>query len=240
MRDLLKERVLPIGLLLSLLLHFFFFSLIITLGWTVKETENQKTPHLYTPAYIHQGSIVATTSAYTEKGMTQAESSRTASSLPETFSKTATIALGKPVHHKVSRIKQNRVSKRSIMSMTYQFFQQNQREMMTTAEQEDEPIYLVGDSNSPVDPLVKLLGRALSAHFEYPRVAGMLGIKGRALVGLTLHPNGHLANIQLIQSTESQELDAAALYAANSAPTIKGVSKFISKPKRFVIGFVFR
>src|SRR5438477_525236 len=91
--------------------------------------------------------------------------------------------------------------------------------LLTKPEQEKkeaDPILLIGDDSHPADPLIKLLGRSLSAHFRYPRMAGQLGITGRVVISLTLHPEGYYSDVQMMQSSDSQELDAAALYAVNS------------------------
>jgi len=129
---------------------------------------------------------------------------------------------------------------RSILSLTYNMLQQNQQAMVSSLKQTDEPIYLVGDKNDSPDPLVRLLGRALSAHFEYPHDAGVFGIRGRTVVGMVLYPDGSLSDVQVLQSSENQDLDAAAVYAVNSAPRIRGADKYISHPKRFIVGFIFR
>jgi TonB family protein len=98
---------------------------------------------------------------------------------------------------------------------------------------------MIGDDHAPADPLIKLIGRSLSAHFRYPRMAGELGIRGRVIVELTLHPEGYYSDVQMLKSSDNEDLDAAALYAVNSAPDVIGADHFISKPKHFVIGFVF-
>ena len=97
----------------------------------------------------------------------------------------------------------------------------------------------MGDLNQVADPIVKLLGRSLSAHFQYPDTEGILGIKGKVILELILHPNGNITGIRMLKSSHNQNLDSAALYAANTAPTVLGADKFLSTPMRFVIGFVF-
>jgi len=42
-----------------------------------------------------------------------------------------------------------------------------------------------------------------------------------------------------VQPSEIQDFNAAALYAVNTAPTVVGVNKFLAKPTRFVVGFIF-
>lgn len=109
-----------------------------------------------------------------------------------------------------------------------------------THPRDKEPVYLIGDDNAAADPLIKLMGRSLSAHFRYPDLAGKMGIKGKVLIALTLHPEGHYSHVQIIKSSHNQELDAAALYAVNTAPIVKGADRFLSKPRHFIVGFIFR
>jgi TonB family protein len=199
---------------------------------SIRPEKKEPMPDLYQSAYLYQGSIAP-------PAMSQS-AQQSQSSAIEPLSNKDTIALAKPAKKRLLHATTKKTRTSSVMSMTYQFLEQYNQENMNTAEDKEEPIYLVGDLNSPVNPLIKLLGRALSKNFNYPRIAGTFGIKGRAVVSLVLHPNGQLTHIRLLQSTESHDLDTAALYAAINAPVVRGADKFLSKPKRFVVGFVFR
>lgn len=113
--------------------------------------------------------------------------------------------------------------------------------MQTVAEQrEEEPVYLIGDKNQPASGIILVLAKALSKHFAYPPAAGKFGIQGRVVLAMTLHPDGHFSDVEMIQSSENRDLDAAALYAVNSAPKVEGAERFLKKPKRFVIGYLFQ
>jgi TonB family protein len=115
----------------------------------------------------------------------------------------------------------------------------NQLEDIRNNLSDTEPVLMIGDPNTPADPLIKLMARSLSTYFRYPDTEGMMGIKGRVLVKLTLHPEGYYSDIQLIQSSDNGSLDAAALFAVNKAPKVIGADRFMQKPKRFLVGFVF-
>jgi len=117
---------------------------------------------------------------------------------------------------------------------------QEQQFQTVTAKEEEEPMYLIGDSSLPASPLITLLGRSLSAHFRYPETAARLGIRGRTVIEFHLQLDGKYSNIKMLQSSGDHDLDIAALYAINTAPTIHDVKRFLNKPKHFVIGFVFR
>jgi TonB family protein len=103
----------------------------------------------------------------------------------------------------------------------------------------EPPILLIGDHHALVDPLIKLLARSLSANFHYPKIEGIFGARGRVLVELVLHPEGYFSDVQIVQSSDIQDFNTAALYAVNMAPTVVGVNKFLPKAKRFVVGFIF-
>jgi TonB family protein len=225
----LVKRLLPPALILSLFLHLLILLSVTVMIFAPRVEEQQKSPELYTPAYVYKGGITASSLSSPKPVKMQKEMA--SNPLPPTSQQKEQLSTSKSTKREV---------KKSVLSMTYQFLQQNQHAMIAHLKQEQEPIYLVGDSNSPVDPLIRLLARALSAHFDYPREAGMFGIRGRAVISMTLHPNGHLSNVQLLQSADNEDLDAAALYAVNSAPLVKGANKFMSEPKVFVIGFIFR
>lgn len=131
-----------------------------------------------------------------------------------------------------------KLSSASLLADSFNMMREDQMREVTKTEESD-PMYLIGDDSQPADPLIKLIGQALSKNFRYPRVAGELGIQGRVVVKLTLTPQGYFSNVQMIKSSNNQDLDAAALYAINAAPKIYGADRFISQPKRMVIGFVF-
>lgn len=229
MNHLLIRRVFPIPLCLSLLLHLLLLlSMVVIIHWPTDK--KKKLPTIYqTSAYLYRGSIAPIPSTMSPLTTTQV---MTAQRLPVTNKGT------KQQSH-ATKAKPS-VNQASVLGMTYRFLQQNQEESVSPKRQREAPIYMVGDKNSPVDPLAILLGRAISAHFAYPHQAAVLGIRGRALVGFTLHPNGRLTEVRLLQSAENSDLDAAALYAVNAAPVIRGVDKFVSKPTYLVVAFIFR
>jgi TonB family protein len=200
---------------LSLLLHLLILLSLLSLK-PMNPEENNKTAHMYVPAYT--------------------AASMKASALPATSARAQT---SKPTLKKSVLPQKKSLSKASILALTYKILHQEQYQALSQPK-EEEPIYLIGDDNAVSDPLIKLIGRSLSAHFAYPKLAGELGIKGRVLIGFILHPQGEFTDIQLIKSSDNADLDRAALYAANSAANIIGADRFISRPKHFVVGFVFR
>lgn len=208
---------------LSLLLHFLLLAS--TAIIFLHPVEQQKTPNLYVPSYVYTGSIAPVTAP-----PSRVSEQRTKKMTPLPITKFADIRTPDNTSH---------VTSASILASTRAVLQEN-RQNMLTREVSEEPIYLLGDESEFSDPLIKMVGKALSAHFSYPKLAGQLGIKGRALIGMTLHPDGRFTNIELIQSSNSHDLDAAALYAVNHASLVAGADRFISAPKHFTVGFIFK
>lgn len=104
---------------------------------------------------------------------------------------------------------------------------------------ETEPVHLIGDKK--IDrPLLTLLGKALTKHLIYPKSALDLNVKGTSVIGFLLYPDGHVTNVQLLQSSRAAVLDNAALMAANAISPVNQVSQYIDKPKFMVIGIIFQ
>lgn len=230
------EKWLSKSFWLSLILHILFLLSLSTV--IVLQPEEQKPPHDYVPSYVYQGAIKPATQALpshaaapkTSEQKQQAEVNQQENKQPDIPSQTAEKHVPKPQKGSFAK---------SILASSLTALQQNQMQSIRSQVKNTDPILLIGEENEAADPLIKLVGRALSANFQYPRQEGMLGIEGRVLVELTLHPSGEFSDVRMVRSSNNQNLDAAALYAVNKAPTIYGADRFLSKPKHFVIGFVF-
>lgn len=128
----------------------------------------------------------------------------------------------------------------SILSKSLKMLDENQLKEVTASFQNTDPMYLIGEESAHSDPFLMLLGKALSANFAYPKAAGALGIRGRVVISLMINPEGYFSEVRIMQSSNNHDLDAAALYAVNQAPIIEEMKRFISKPKHFVVGFIFK
>lgn len=228
---------------LSLLFHVLVILSLFTLFTTQpapQQQQQQKLPNYFVPAYTYTGSIkpaaAQATAKATPKETIQANKPSDAPDSPPVPEKQE-LAL-KPVKPPTSTAKRAARRQPSLIAASFNMLQQDQITAMNEPVEED-PIYLVGDDSQPADPLIKLLGHALSAHFKYPETAGRLGIRGKVIVEMVLHPEGYISNVHIVRSSSNQDLDSAALYAANSAPTVEGADRFIDKPKHFVVGFVY-
>lgn len=218
-RKMLKESIQKsfwLSLFLHLLLLLSFSTVIL---WAPKQEKN---PNLFVPAYTYTGKVASLTQPRTIK----------ATNTPTPQKATA--------QQENAPTSKNGLQPRSLFAASQNYLRENQFQAIRQSTTNSEPIYLIGDGTDAPDPIIKLLAKALSAHFKYPELPGRLGIKGKVYIGLTLHPEGYLSNIQMVRSSNNPELDAAALYAVNTAPEIAGLKRFLPEPKHFVIGFVFR
>ena len=101
-----------------------------------------------------------------------------------------------------------------------------------------EPLRLIGESKI-VQPLVRMLARAIGPHLFYPRVAAEFNLRGVVLVGFTLHPEGYITDTRIVKSSDSGVLDDAARSAVMRAGSIGNVSEFVNAPEFLVIGVIF-
>lgn len=247
------------GFWLSVLLHLLLLLALLTLMTKPSEREKSKPlPHDYVPAYTYTGSIKPSQTRQQSPDIQKTESSPQTSKaeIPDKQSPKENTENIQSVEHTESSLSVPKILKKapmkkvrelsqkkaphqkSLLASTFNMLKDEQMREVTQKD-ESEPIYMIGDDSMPADPLIKLLGRSLSAHFRYPRAAGQLGIHGRVILKFTLHPEGYYSNLQMIQSSNNQDLDTAAMYAVNSAPRIEGADRFLSKPKTFVVGFLF-
>lgn len=253
MQSRVLKKVFQNGFWLSLLLHILLILAILIFMTNPSRKKQQPLPNQYVPAYTYQGSIKPAAPKYqTAKAQKQESNKNPSKKSPEEKIETVENEENiQSVEHTQSRMEVPKILKKmpvkkmknfpqqkSLLASSFNMLKDEQLQEISE-KQEAEPIYMIGDDSQPADPLIKLLGRSLSAHFGYPRMAGQLGIRGRAVIGLTLHPEGYYSHVQLLQSSNNPDLDAAALYAVNSAPHIPGAARFIDRPKHFVIGFIF-
>lgn len=224
MQRSIKKRLLKHSFWVSLLLHALLllsFAIVIVL----QPEEEKKHPQIQqVPSYVYKGSIKPSAPPVSAKSMQQSPS-------PQVAEKSHPKPNDKPVS-------KHGTYPKSILAASLATLKQEQIKAMTMSK-ESEPILMIGDDATYSDPLIKMIGRSLSANFKYPDTEGMLGIRGRVIVEFTLHPEGHITDVHMTKSSNNHNLDAAALYSVNKAPTIEGANRFLSQPTHFVVGFIF-
>lgn len=109
----------------------------------------------------------------------------------------------------------------------------------TKALRDEQAVHLIGDKKTE-DPLIKLLGKAISARLVYPRSAVDFNLHGTAYIGFTLHPNGELTDIRIMQSSGADILDDAALRGIRAISPLGGANQYVPKSRFLVVGIIFK
>lgn len=219
-------------LTLSILLHLLFLLAYIFMLWYHPAEVEPKPPHYYVPSYM--------VSSNTRPTIQPRPAPKTEASQPMPSSPPIQKSEASGDYQQSETINTQKPRRKSVLAMSNDVLRADQWNSINSRANDEEPLLLIGDQTQIADPLIKLIARSLSAHFQYPRSAALLGAQGEVLLKMTISPDGHFSDIEMVRSSHQRELDAAALYAANTAPTVVGISQFLSKPKRILIGFVFK
>lgn len=102
-----------------------------------------------------------------------------------------------------------------------------------------EPVHLIGDNSKTPQPLIIILGKALTAKLLYPKAAIDLNIGGISVIGFVLHPDGQVTDVHLLKSSRAEVLDEAAVYAASHISPVRNVGPYVKEPMPIVFGIVF-
>lgn len=204
--------ILTYFLILSLLLHFFFL-MSASLVWVNPPVVAEKSPSMEVPAYFYRDE--AKSGAAAEKKEAAVKTEQTA----PTVSKHAEVVPEKKADAKPKTSSQQAV---------------------TVPPTDEEPIHLVGDKHTPPKPLAKIIGRALTKKLVYPKVAADFRVHGTVYVGFSLHPDGTLTGIKVVESSRAGILDEAALQAVSAITPLQNVGAYVSKTRYLVIGIIFR
>ncbi len=224
MRMAMQNKIYKHSFWLVLLLHILILLCISTkiVFWS-EENENPYVPKRvprYVPSYFYTGTVNPVSASAQQKS--------------------STTPIEKTVDQSKLGINKSQAAKQpSILTMSRNAIRADFINAALSSSKAEEPILLVGDDSETADPLIKLLGKSLSAHFNYPRMEGTFGIRGRVYIRLTLHPEGYYSDIQIVKPSENENFNRAALYAVNSAPRVVGINQLLKTPKRFLIGFIF-
>jgi TonB family protein len=101
-----------------------------------------------------------------------------------------------------------------------------------------EAVHLIGKKKLD-KPLLKIIGKALTASFIYPKIAADFHTRGTVVVGFTLYPDGHITALKLVQSSSADVLDQAVLAAVNRMSPVKNVGPYVDKPQYIEFGVIF-
>lgn len=229
-----KTNRIGVSFILSIIIHLLLIIFLFLHFLFNQKKEEPKQPHLFSPAYLY----------HYQQPVIHAAASNSDSNNKKIENKIENkIQKKELINNSIENTQEQpptRKYKKSLLTATQDYLEENRRQLLTKSAKYDNPVYMIGDQNTSPDPLIRLLAYVLSAHFQYPDIARKFGITGKTIIGMTLYPNGRLHNIQIIESSGNIDLDHAALYAVNTAEVIKQANRYISQPKNFIIGFVFR
>lgn len=208
-------KILSNGILISLLAHLLLFTsfMLIWMNPSIKQ-EDEKKPGLYIPAYMYQQQSNTPVAKVNSQKNNAAQ---------KTMSTAITSA-------------EKKVSEQAIQSGP-EIKTIKQMKVMNLSKAE-EPLHLIGDKK--VDkPLLVLLGKALTHHLLYPKIAWDFRVRGMVLIGFLLHPNGQLTDVQIVRTSGAGVLDDAALAATQAISPVKKVDQYLTGPKFLVVGIIF-
>lgn len=108
-----------------------------------------------------------------------------------------------------------------------------------SSKKSSEPVHLIGDNSKTPQPLIIILGKALTAKLLYPKAAIDLTIGGISVIGFVLYPDGQVTDVHLLKSSGAEVLDQAALTAASQISPVKNVASYVQEPMPIVFGIIF-
>lgn len=206
-------RIAKYSFWLAVLMHLLFFASVSVVFLTAEELPPPKAPDLYIPAYT------APSEQASMPDMKQTSKPNKAIEDKKIDASGVIAAKSREKQHTLAHFKPG-------------------AQQTLTLPQTEEPVHLIGDEK--VDKsLMVLIGKALSAHLSYPKIAVDFNLRGRALVGFTLYPDGHVTELQLVKSSGASVLDTAVLDAVNAMTPLKNVAEYLTEPQYMVIGVIF-
>lgn len=194
---------------IALLCHLLLFSAF-TLGYLFTQPMFEKSPELYIPSYVYRG---------VQKEVPQQPVSQLDQPSPKNML-TSKNGIEKPVV----------INPRAARSYS--------KPIDITSSKDSEPVHLVGEKKI-VKPLLKILGKAFTAHLSYPKMAVDFNVHGTALVGFVIHPDGNITDVQLVKSSSAAVLDNAALAAVSQSSPVLNVNPYLNQPTFLVVGVIF-
>jgi len=200
------------GLWFSLLCHLLLLLSFSVVWHPLLRVKPEPKPQMYLPSYLYQSAPVT---VQQPKRQTQQEQKEQLTNQTQ----------GLTVQHSVSKPVETSQASSAITPKQ--------------ASKNLQGIHLVGDDKKAPKPLIKLLAKELSAHLVYPKIAVDFKVHGTAYVGFTIHPDGSLTDIRLVQSSNAAVLDQAAMDAVKAMTPGSDVAKYLPTSKFLVVGIIF-
>lgn len=118
--------------------------------------------------------------------------------------------------------------------------QQSRSETLSLGNGQQNVNLALKSKNLVDKPLLNLISKAVSAHLSYPKIAMDFRLRGKALVGFVIYPDGHLTDLTLLQSSGTEVLDQAAMHSVSAIAPLKNVSFYLTKPESLMMGIIFQ
>lgn len=195
----------------AVLLHFLIF-LFFSFGW-MHQTKRQDDADLYIPSYAYHESM----QKRVEQNITP--KNNPAKEEPKKDIPTSKNGIEKPIFD------QRQVHFNQVVDIS--------------SHKSMEPVHLIGDTSKTPQPLIIILGKALTAKLLYPKSAIDLNIGGVSVISFVLHPDGQVTDVRLLKSSHADVLDEAAVNAASQITPVRNVSSYVKEPMPIVFGIVF-
>lgn len=90
------------------------------------------------------------------------------------------------------------------------------------------------------ESLVALLHAAIQAEQLYPAAAEQMQRQGRVTVAFTLFVDGHVSEVEVVQSSGTASLDVAAIEAVKKAAPFKAVEQYLEQAQHYTIDVIFQ
>lgn len=234
MQGRMKRAIQGGSLLISILFHLLvLFLLTAKLSFfPTKKIEIEKPPQLYLPSYVYQ-----------EPVQTPVQPTPIASDIPE--SKKG-MEMPIPAANKAEKTKPKEVDKKKVeappKTKTPPQTETKPKPQTNTVDHAKsevmEAVNLVGEKKE-VQPLIEILGKALGARLQYPRIAIDFNLTGTSYIGFTLHPSGLVTGAKVVKSSGAGVLDDAALSGVKAMSPVLRVGPYVEKPRYMVVGIIF-
>lgn len=225
------KKILQRGSLIVSLLFHLLLLLLFSMQFTFlfpKKIEIEKPPELYLPSYVYQ-----------EPLQPPSQPAPKPSDIPE--SKLGKETPIQAVNQSAKQEPPKEVAKKQA-EQAVQKTQSIPKPKSTSADMAksdvSEAVHLVGEKKE-VQPLIEILGKALGARLQYPRIAIDFNLTGTSFVGFTLHPNGLVTSAHIVKSSGAGVLDDAALAGVKAMSPVLRVGPYVEKPRYMVVGIIF-
>ena len=218
MDSTLSSQIQRYGFALSLLLHLLLLASF-SMVWTFTPQQQDHKPSLYIPSYTQQEDPTNASQPH--------EAQPKASRKEEATKKPDDLPLKPVKESKPSEKDASSPPKASSRPVTE-----------VRSNQTTQPVHLVGDKPND-QPLIELLGKALAAHLQYPKIAIDFNLRGTVYVGFDLHTSGLVSNVRVMKSSGTDVLDQAALEGVRAMSPVSNVNQYLPQNRFLVVGIIF-